>query len=1120
MALRSFSLIVLLVILSSVRSSAGSSENGSRGSLHRIRGTAVYRPFLINDVFNYYGNNGDGSFNRFNSNNEGFEFPIGTGKTVVFEDGLVWAGYHKGRLVPKAGGSVYLHALQPGPILQYGTSSTDPVPADPSDPSYRIYRVRPDVNPSVPFASVSDIIASGEVAYIDRYESLTAMDIYSQYVNDWNEWPAALGAPFSYGTGPDGNQRMAPAPYDPRFDIPGRPGADQTLWYTSNDLDSAAVASLTGSPPIGLEMQRTIWGYRRPGALGQAIFMSTLLLNKSGAAVDSMYVGQWADPDIGDGMADYIGCDTLLNMGYGYKAIPTDALYGKFPPAVGFILLQGPVIPSPGDTATFKSHRKYGYRNLAMTSFTPGLKDLFPNGDIYTGAGGDALWYVALRGLMPYVDTPWVDPATGLPSKFPFSGDPATHSGWLPSFGPRDIRLTVNSGPFRFAAGDTQEIVVAHVAGLGADYLSSVTMLRAEAAGLRAVYNGSFVNAAPPAPPVVSVGQLDGEIVLSWSDSASVAATEIPVHQGYAFEGYNVYEYASSSGLLPSRLATYDIVDGIKAIADTVFDESTGLYLTDVVERGTDSGILRSIDIRKSVISNLPLANGTPYYFGVTAYSYSGSSSSFIGSHSIESSPRILTVVPQSTNPGTRYNQSRGDTIPVTMTVAPGFPHSDGSVVPTVVDPTRITGDTYAVTFAYDTVQRVLTWGIRDQTSNRSLVSGLTGQYGGGDSPIVDGIRVEVYTPAPGMKSGDQYSYPGDSAAWGWYIPSGSRKWSPAGADTLDIYHLEGFTYGGAYSGAIGNAFDHWYSGGVTYDKLANVLIKFAATDSTWNVSAPPPDANFSRGYRYVRHATDQSTFAAHPGWSALIPNKSGGYAYQDYNYSIPFSAWNMDVKPPVRLAVGHLENNAPGGFVDGKWWPPYILMPGADNAGTQREFWFIFDAPYTDPAPIPALTVDILNNATPMMWFGMPDMRQNSYSGGDEFMIIASHANAPADTFKFTPKAPTLGDPGIARVDVTKINVFPNPYHSFDIGDPGRLTQVVTFTHLPQRAIIRIYTLAGVMVKSIQKDDPGQFLAWDLKNESGRPVASGMYLVYIQMPDLGSTKTLKLGILAEKQQM
>ena len=171
----------------------------------------------------------------------------------------------------------------------------------------------------------------------------------------------------------------------------------------------------------------------------------------------------------------------------------------------------------------------------------------------------------------------------------------------------------------------------------------------------------------------------------------------------------------------------------------------------------------------------------------------------------------------------------------------------------------------------------------------------------------------------------------------GWYIPSGVRNWTPAGSDAGNSFHLEGFSIGGGYPGAIGNAYDHWFSGStVTYDKLTNVLIKFAGTDSTWNVTATPTDPNFSRGYRYMRHATDSAT-AAQNHWSALIPNKTGGYAYQDYNYSVPFSAWNVDAVPPVRLAVGHLENNANGGYVDGKGWPPSSSYTGVDQAGTQR---------------------------------------------------------------------------------------------------------------------------------------------------------------------------------------
>ncbi|HTY60129.1 MAG TPA: T9SS type A sorting domain-containing protein, partial [Bacteroidota bacterium] len=189
----------------------------------------------------------------------------------------------------------------------------------------------------------------------------------------------------------------------------------------------------------------------------------------------------------------------------------------------------------------------------------------------------------------------------------------------------------------------------------------------------------------------------------------------------------------------------------------------------------------------------------------------------------------------------------------------------------------------------------------------------------------------------------------------------------------------------------------------------------------------------------------------------------------------------------------------------------------GFDNT-VSCEWFFIFDAPYSDPLPDPEMTVDIQSIRTPMMWFGLPMRCGNVVTPTDQFQITANHTNGPGNAFVFSTIAPTIGDPAIARADVTRINVFPNPYQSFDRGDPTRFTQFVTFTHLPQRAIVRIYTLAGIMVKSMLKDDPAQFLQWDMKNESGRPVAAGMYLVHIQMPDLGSTKTLKLGILAEKQ--
>ncbi len=492
MTIRKLSLTI--ACLGAVLSPASGGNAGHRGvvSVLTTSGDDLYRPFLINNVFNYYGNNGDGSYNKFSTLNEGFEFTKGSGKTTVYEDGIIWGGYHKGRTTPKVGGSVYRHGLEAGPIVVNGTATTDPVGDDPTNPANRIYRVRPDITPATPFASVQSKIAAEETAYIARYESYSDQDIYNQYINDWNQWPAAQGAPFTYGKDSNNVQRTS-GPYDPRYDVPGKPGADQTLWFVANDCNAARVVFLAGSPVIGLEMQRTIWGYKRAGALGQTIFVSTLLINKSGAAIDTMFIAQWADPDLGDGGDDFVGCDTTRNLGYVYNGKPTDAVYGTAVPAVGFDMIQGPVVRGgAGDTSAFRSGKYPGFKNLPMTSFTFTTQGIVSFMDPVQGVGGDVQWYRLLTGTIAGSGAPFIDPTTNQPTKFCLSGDPVTQTGWRDGMGgltPQDRRLCIASGPFTMAPGDTQEIVVALIAGLGADYLSSVSVLRTNDDGVQSAYN-------------------------------------------------------------------------------------------------------------------------------------------------------------------------------------------------------------------------------------------------------------------------------------------------------------------------------------------------------------------------------------------------------------------------------------------------------------------------------------------------------------------------------------------------------------------------------------------------------------------------------------------------------
>ena len=56
----------------------------------------------------------------------------------------------------------------------------------------------------------------------------------------------------------------------------------------------------------------------------------------------------------------------------------------------------------------------------------------------------------------------------------------------------------------------------------------------------------------------------------------------------------------------------------------------------------------------------------------------------------------------------------------------------------------------------------------------------------------------------------------------------------------------------------------------------------------------------------------------------------------------------------------------------------------------------------------------------------------------------------------------------------------------------------------------IRIYSSQGKLVKSIFKDSEATFQDWTLMNEKGIPVASGIYLIHVDIPGIGE-KVLKV---------
>jgi hypothetical protein len=422
-----------------------------------------------------------------------------------------------------------------------------------------------------------------------------------------------------------------------------------------------------------------------------------------------------------------------------------------------------------------------------------------------------------------------------------------------------------------------------------------------------------------------------------------------------------------------------------------------------------------------------------------------------------------------------------------------------------VINPGALTGDTYKVTF--DDTKTPTEWSVVDVTKgNQVKLSGQTNQSGDDNYLFVDGVMVKVIGPNPGMLS---------------FSISGTRRFSPVGG--WAGLGLEGFSNAGdpsAYdeaAGTIGMA-GHFAFGGIGTtlkgSDYHSVVLKMAPVPATlWDPKATGLHANYSRGYRYLRAVGTTST-PADPSFAPWIINKGSGYPYQDYNYSMPFAAWDIDVTPPVRLAVGNFENNAPGALIDGRYWPG---LTSVDNT-VPREFAFIFASPYTE-TPNPLMAANISNNATmPLMWV-MTCARRNDppYVATDEFQINAGKLNTSKVTYTYTSPAPIVGaEQDLASVN--KIGVFPNPYYASGTAEASRFDRFVTFNNMPKNAVIRIFNLAGQLVRTMQKSSDSQFLRWDLMNQRNYPVASGIYIAYVEVPDLGFVKTLKFSVIQQQE--
>jgi hypothetical protein len=725
----------------------------------------------------------------------------------------------------------------------------------------------------------------------------------------------------------------------------------------------------------------------------------------------------------------------------------------------------------------------------------------FSAGSPYTDpSGGYATntirWYKMLRGYAPLdgPDVPYNHPPGVTPGPYPLSGDPVKGTGHLDgqgtnySFVPGDRRLLVITGPFNMAPADTQEVVVAVVCGIGADRLSSISVMKFNDRFAQNTYDALFQVPKAPAAPDVKVTELNGEVILEWgSNLARVNETENTVNEPgtFKFEGYNVYQLPAATSRISDskRITTFDLPSDPAVVTGEDVDVASGLVLVKPLFFGANTGITRYFKFDRDHIKDVgKLNNGEEYYLAVTAYSVSGQAGYLPAA--LESDAIVRTVRPKVPF-GTKYFTAYGDTLKVSHDAG----KSDGVVYPIVVDPRVSTGKQYEVRFNVDATG-ASSWSLQEK-GGAVVLGNQANQAGDENYSLINGLFLVVAGPPPGLKD------------WSW---TGTRFLTWASGD--------GFGFEG-FNGAIGYASPGSVFGGtpmqIPPDKTKNIEIRFAnvtAADGSFDPNHP----NVSYAYR---HGRSFAAAPAKPEFAPFIKNPTGGYSYQDFEKSAPLAVYDIEnPAAPRRLAIGYLENNQPGGLVNGKYWPP---LTGTDNVASTgpREWLWIFDSDYSE-TPNPAYQVEAIGGPQPIMYFATWARRNtNNWTDADKFTHVSNKPNTVDDVFSFSLPAPEK-NLALAQASANNVGVFPNPYYAFNPHETSRLARFVTFNNMPEKATIRIFNLAGHLVQIIEKNDATQFTRWNLLNRSNLPVASGMYIAHVQMPDVGVTKVLKLAIIQE----
>ena len=364
---------------------------------------------------------------------------------------------------------------------------------------------------------------------------------------------------------------------------------------------------------------------------------------------------------------------------------------------------------------------------------------------------------------------------------------------------------------------------------------------------------------------------------------------------------------------------------------------------------------------------------------------------------------------------------------------------SNGTVTVSVALPDSVNGHDYQVGFFG--ADYPYQWYLKDLSTGDTVLNDMSNQSGNDDYPVINGIVTKVAGPNLGISSWE-------------YIPSANRFFT-------------GVNWGGGYlSGGLDLGVNWGWGTSITPSQYATIELRFSSTVR-------------QKGYDYLRGGAPS-------------------YSYHGF-FEVPFTAWDISSSPARQINVAFVENNGQVTF-DSTWDP--------NTSSDSREYLFILLSDYSE-TPLSQYTTKNIRNETSDFdilytgWFiARTDAQGNdrTWTNGDVFRITPYFVNTPGDVFTFkTTKKEVIS----SLVNLNNIKVVPNPYIVRNNWEPSGDYSRLAFTHLPAKCTIRIYTLSGDHLRTLEHDSPDLDgnENWDLLTKNNQKIASGVYIFHVDSP-------------------